>query len=57
MSLESPLKLLAPPEMENLAFWATPFLTVGKFLNTANMPLLREMSAFMSSKSLYDGLK
>ena len=31
MSLESPLKLLAPPEMENLVFWATPFLTVGKF--------------------------
>ena len=31
MSLESSLKLLAPPEMENLVFWATPFLTVGKF--------------------------
>ena len=57
MSLESLLKLLTPPEKENSVFWATPFLTVGKFCNAVNKPLLREMSPFMSSKSLYDGLK
>ena len=32
MSPESPLKLLAPPEMGDFIFWATPFYDRGKIL-------------------------